>query len=286
MALGAGLNTARVGRWTWGKAAWFGLLLLGAAVMAFPFVWMVLTSLKQPQEVHRWPITWFPDNWFFFENYVSILSTRLFGRFLLNSTIVTFGAVASSLFFSALAGYAFAKLRFPGKEICFVAVLAVFMMPFEVTMLPLYLLFSDLDLTNSYLGIMAPDMISAFGVYIMRQFMQGIPNDYIEAARIDGASEIRIFAKVALPITVPALVTLAVIKTMWVWNGFLWPLIIAHDESMMTVAVGLAAFAGAYYTEYTLITAAAFVSVIPLLILFVLLQRFVQEGVVMTGIKG
>ncbi|MHB9091495.1 MAG: carbohydrate ABC transporter permease, partial [Chloroflexota bacterium] len=264
----------------------FILLLLGAAVMAFPFIWMVLTSLKQPEEVHRWPMTWFPDNWLYFDNYVSIISGRLFGRFLLNSTIVTFGAVLSSLFFSALSGYAFAKLRFPGKEICFVAVLAVFMMPFEVTMLPLYLLFSDLSLTNTYLGIMAPDMISAFGVFIMRQFMAGIPGDYIEAARIDGAGELRIFAAIALPITVPALLTLAVIKTMWVWNGFLWPLIIAQDEAMMTIPVGLSAFAGAYYTEYTLITAAAFVSVLPLLVLFVLLQRFVQEGVVLTGLKG
>ncbi|MHB1006794.1 MAG: carbohydrate ABC transporter permease [Chloroflexota bacterium] len=273
-------------RWNVGKAAVFILLLLGAAVMAFPFIWMVLTSLKQPEEVHRWPMTWFPDNWLYFDNYVSIISGRLFGRFLLNSTIVTFGAVLSSLFFSALSGYAFAKLRFPGKEICFVAVLAVFMMPFEVTMLPLYLLFSDLSLTNTYLGIMAPDMISAFGVFIMRQFMAGIPGDYIEAARIDGAGELRIFAAIALPITVPALLTLAVIKTMWVWNGFLWPLIIAQDEAMMTIPVGLSAFAGAYYTEYTLITAAAFVSVLPLLVLFVLLQRFVQEGVVLTGLKG
>jgi multiple sugar transport system permease protein len=273
-------------RWNVGKAVFFALLLLGAVVMAFPFVWMVLTSLKQPQEVHRWPITWFPDNWLYFDNYVSIMSGRLFGRFLLNSTVVTFGAVLCSLFFSALSGYAFAKLRFPGKEICFVAVLAVFMMPFEVTMLPLYLLFSDIGLTNNYVGIMAPDMISAFGVFIMRQFMEGIPSDYIEAARIDGAGELRIFASIALPITVPALITLAVIKTMWVWNGFLWPLIIAQDEAMMTIPVGLSAFAGAYYTEYTLITAAAFVSVLPLLVLFVLLQRFVQEGVVLTGLKG
>ncbi|HEX9014812.1 MAG TPA: carbohydrate ABC transporter permease, partial [Chloroflexota bacterium] len=150
----------------------------------------------------------------------------------------------------------------------------------------LYLLFSDLNLTDTYPGIMAPDLVSAFGVFIMRQFMEGVPGDYIEAARIDGASEIRIFASIALPITVPALVTLAVIKTMWVWNGFLWPLIVAHDESMMTVSVGLAAFAGAYYTDYTLITAAAFVSVVPLLVVFALLQRFVQEGVVMTGLKG
>lgn len=264
----------------------FAGLLLGGLIMAFPFVWMVLTSLKTPDEVHRWPITWAPDNWLYFENYVTILSTRLFGRFLLNSLIVTIGAVVSTLFFSSLAGYAFAKLRFPGKEICFVAVLAVFMMPFEVTMLPLYLLFADLDLTNSYMGIMAPDLVSAFGVFIMRQFMEGIPRDYLEAARMDGASEFRVFATIALPITLPGLITLAVIKTMWVWNGFLWPLIVTRDEAMMTIPVGLSTFAGAYYTEYTLIMAATFVSVLPLLLVFALLQRFVQEGVVMSGLKG
>lgn len=262
------------------------LLVAGGVVMAFPFVWMVLTSLKKAEEVHRWPITVFPDNWFHVQNYVTIFATRPFGQFLLNSVVVTFGAVAVSLVFSALAGYAFAKLRFPGKEVCFVVVLAVFMMPFEVTMVPLYLLFSDLNLTNTYLGIMAPDLISAFGVFIMRQFMEGIPDDYLSAARMDGATEFQIFRIVAVPLTLPAIATLAIIKTIWVWNGFLWPLVIARDEAMMTITVGLSTFSGAYYTEYTPIMAAAFISVLPLLVLFVFFQRFVQEGIVMAGLKG
>jgi ABC-type glycerol-3-phosphate transport system permease component len=265
----------------------WAIIVVGAVAMALPFVWMVLTSFKHDYEVLRIPITWLPDEAFYFENYKEVFTRQPFGRFFVNSFIVTGAATISSLFFSSLGGYAFAKFQFPGKEVIFFAfVLAVLMVPFEVVVVPLYLLFNSVGLTNTYLGLAGPNLLSAFGVFIMRQFMQSIPNDYIDAARVDGQSEFGIFLRIVLPLSVPALATVGTVKFIWTWNDFLWPLVIVQTDAMKTVILGLANYTGMWYTSYVTVTAASFLSIIPMIIIFVIFQEFVIRGVTMTGLKG
>ncbi len=265
----------------------WAVIVLGSAIMALPFVWMVLTSLKHDYEVLRLPITWLPDQFPYLGNYQEVFARQAFGRFFVNSFIVTIAATVSSLFFSSLAGYAFSKFSFPGKEaLFFVFVLAVLMVPFEVVVLPLYLIFNRFGLTDTYLGLAGPDLLSAFGVFIMRQFIDSIPNDYIDAARVDGHSELGIFTKIVLPLAVPGLATLGTVKFIWTWNEFLWPLVIVRADEMKTVILGLANYTGMWWTSYALVTAAAFLSIIPMIVIFVIFQEFIIEGMTMTGLKG
>jgi multiple sugar transport system permease protein len=257
-----------------------------ALFMAQPFVWMVLTSLKELHEVHRIPISWWPDNPLNFRNYVQIFTERPFWLYIVNSFVVAIGATLSTLLFSTLGGYAFAKLPVPGKELLFTLVLATIMLPFEVSAIPLYLIFNKLGLVNTYVGLMAPELVSILGIFLIRQFCETIPSDYLDAARIDGAGEVRVLWTVILPIITPALVTLALIRFIATWNGFLWPLLITRDETMRTLPLALSFFSGYYGTQYHLLAAAACVSVAPLLILFLVLQKQVVEGVALSGLKG
>jgi multiple sugar transport system permease protein len=272
-------STAKVIQWT--------VVVLGAAIMALPFVWMVLTSLKEDAEVLRIPITWLPDQFLYLENYKEVFRRQPFGRFFINSSIVTTAATVSSLFFSSLAGYAFAKFRFPGKEVLFfIFILAVLMVPFEVVVVPLYLIFNRFGLTDTYLGLAGPNLLSAFGVFIMRQFIESIPDDYIDAARVDGHSELGIFARIVLPLSVPGLATLGTVKFIWTWNEFLWPLVIVQSDELKTVILGLANYTGMWWTSYALVCAASFLSIIPMIILFLIFQEFIIKGMTMTGLKG
>jgi multiple sugar transport system permease protein len=257
-----------------------------ALFMAQPFIWMVLTSLKNLDEVYRIPLSWWPDNPTNLRNYVQIFTERPFGLYILNSFTVAIGATISTLIFSTLGGYAFAKLPVPGKEILFTLVLATIMLPFEVSAIPLYLIFSKIGLANTYLGLIAPEMVSILGIFLIRQFCETIPSDYLDAARIDGAGEVRVLWTVILPIITPAMVTLALIRFIATWNSFLWPLLITRDESLRTLPLALSFFSGFYGTQYHLLAAAACVSVLPLLILFLFLQRQVVEGVALSGLKG
>lgn len=257
-----------------------------ALFMAQPFIWMVLTSLKTSDEVYRIPLSWWPDNPTNIRNYVQIFTERPFWLYILNSFYVAISATISTLIFSTLGGYAFAKLPVPGKEILFTLVLATIMLPFEVSAIPLYLIFSKIGLANTYLGLIAPEMVSILGIFLIRQFCETIPSDYLDAARIDGAGEVRVLWTVILPIITPAMVTLALIRFIATWNGFLWPLLITRDESLRTLPLALSFFSGFYGTQYHLLAAAACVSVLPLLILFLFLQRQVVEGVALSGLKG
>jgi len=263
------------------------LIIIGAVIMASPFIWMVLTSVKYSEEIYRLPMTLLPDDLFNFQNYVTVFERQPFLRFFLNSTIISLSCTAVSLLFSSLSGFAFAKYRFPGKEVLFfVFILAALMIPFEVILIPLYLLFNKLGLVNTYVGIAGPSLLSAIGVFIMRQFIVSIPDDYIDAARIDGYSELGIFFRIILPMSLPALATLGTIKFIWSWNDFLWPLVMVTTEDMRTVMLGLSTYTGMWHTDYTVVTAAAFLSVIPLLIIYLFLQNFVIEGMTMTGLKA
>ena len=258
----------------------------GAIMVFFPFLWMAITSLKTAPEIQRVPLQFAPDNWLNFSNYVDVFRKQPFLRFLLNSTIVASVAAVSSVIVSSLAGYGFAKFDFPGRDVFFLAIVGILMVPFQSVVVPLYMWMNDLDLIDTYAGIVAPDLVSVFGVFLMRQTIETIPNDYIDAARIDGCSEWRIFWSIILPSIKPAIATLLIIKFLWSWNEFFWPMVVTTSPEMKVVTIGLTSFTNMYFIEYNLLTAAAVVSVLPILVIFVLLQRWVVQAVVMSGLKG
>ncbi|MFO1312510.1 MAG: carbohydrate ABC transporter permease [Burkholderiales bacterium] len=267
---------------------WIVMLLIacGAIVVFFPFFWMAVTSLKTPPEIQRVPLSIAPDNWLNFANYVEVFRKEPFLRYLLNSAIVATVAAISSVVVSSLAGFGFAKYRFPGRDVFFLAIVGILMVPFQSVVVPLYVWMNDLGLLDTYAGIVAPDLVSVFGVFLMRQAIEVIPNDYLDAARMDGASELKIFFSVILPSVKPAIATLLIIKFMWSWNEFFWPMVVTTSPEMKVVTIGLMSFTNMYYIDYNLLTAAAIVSILPILLIFVTLQRWVVQAVVMSGMKG
>ncbi|MDG2404331.1 MAG: carbohydrate ABC transporter permease, partial [Paracoccaceae bacterium] len=241
------------------------MMLLGV-IMLVPLIWVILTAFKTEPEISKLPITWLPDSFLNFDNFVQMFSEQPFGRYFLNSVTVAVISLISSTAIAVLAGYAFAKIEFKFKEFFFILILSVFMIPAEVMVLPKYLMMSQIGWVNSYLGLAFPDLFTAFGVYLFRQFMSGIPDTYIDAARIDGASEIKILWHVILPLVKPALAAFIIIKFMFSWNQFLWPLVIGQKQDMFTVTVGLVAFSGQWYNQWNLIAAATVLSIIPMLL--------------------
>jgi multiple sugar transport system permease protein len=277
----ASLFRPAVGRWLA-----VTLVAAGALVVFFPFFWMAVTSLKTAPEIQRLPLQILPDRWLNLDNYRQVFQRQPFGRFLLNSALVASVSAVSSLVFSALAGYGFAKFHFPGHRVLFFAVIGILMVPFQSVVVPLYLWTNRLGLLDSYLGILAPDLVSVFGVFLMRQAIEVVPSDYIDAARIDGCGEFGIFWRVILPTVKPALATLVIIKFMWTWNEFFWPLVVVNSEAMKVVTMGLMSFSNIYFIEYNLLTAAAVLSILPILVIFLTLQRWIVRGVVLSGLKG
>jgi ABC-type glycerol-3-phosphate transport system permease component len=273
----------RGARWRW-VAVLF--VACGALTVFFPFFWMAVTSLKTPPEIIRVPLQVAPDNWLNLNNYREVFQRENFIRYLFNSALVASIAAVSSLVVSALAGYGFAKFRFPGRDAFFLAIVGILMVPFQSVVVPLYLWVNRFGLLDTYLGIVAPDLVSVFGVFLMRQAIEVIPNDYMDAARIDGCSELGIFFKVILPSIKPAIATLLIIKFMWNWNEFFWPLVVVNSPTMRVVTIGLMSFTNIYFIEYNLLTAAAVISILPILVIFLCLQRWVVQAVVMSGLKG
>ena len=258
----------------------------GALSVFFPFFWMAVTSLKTAPEIQRVPLQISPDHWLNFDNYREVFHREPFVRYLLNSALVASVAAVSSLVVSSLAGFGFAKYHFPGRDAFFLAIVGILMVPFQSVVVPLYTWVNRLGLLDTYLGIVAPDLVSVFGVFLMRQAIETIPNDYIDAARIDGCSELRIFFRVILPSVKPAMATLLIIKFMWNWNEFFWPLVVINSPSMRVATIGLMSFTNMYFIEYNLLTAAAVISILPILLIFLTLQRWVVQAVVMSGLKG
>src|SRR2546425_6832632 len=261
------------------------LVAAGALTAVFPFVWIGLTSLKTAPEIQRVPLQLSPDRWSNAENYREVFRRR-FARFLVNSALLATVSATSSLVVSALAGYGFAKFRFPGRDVFFFAIVGILMVPFQSVVVPLCLWANRLGLLDTYLGILAPDLVSVFGVFLMRQAIEAVPDDYLAAARIDGCNEWAVFWRVVVPAVAPALATLAIIKFMWTWNEFFWPLVVVNSPAMKTVTLGLIGFTNMYFIEYNLVTAAAVLSVLPILIIFLVLQKWVVQAAVMTGLKG
>ncbi len=262
------------------------LLFVGLVFVVGPFLWMVLGSLKTQAELLRLPPTWIPEQPTL-DNYDRLFGKLDFPRYFGNSGIFAGLVTIGNLIFCSMVGYALAKLRFVGREKLFLLVIGTLMVPGSVTLVPLYILLSNLGLVNSFGGLVLPLLAGPFGVFLMRQFMLGIPDELLEAARIDGASELRTFWQVVMPLATPALATLGILVFLSTWNAFLWPLVIATDEDMYTLPVALATFAtGQYQADHGLLMAGSVVIVLPVLLVFILLQRYFTEGIATTGIKG
>jgi multiple sugar transport system permease protein len=266
----------------------FGLhvaLFAGFVVMATPFVWMILSSFKTTQELRREPSKWIPEEPTL-QNYRDLFDRLDFPRYFFNSTVVALAVTAGNLLFCSMLGYALAKLAFPGKRALFAVVLATLMIPGVVTLVPLFVLVSNLNLTNTHAGLILPTVAGAFGVFLMRQYMLGIPDDLLDAARVDGAGEYRIFFRVVLPLCGPPLATLGVLTFLASWNNFLWPLVVASTEDMYTLPVALALFSiGQQESNVALQMAGATVVVLPVVLLFFATQRYVIQGIATTGLK-
>lgn len=269
------------------KPKWWLYLLLTVAVVvvAAPFIWMVVGSLKPTTELRQVPPTWWPENPSL-DNYSELFSRLSFGTYFANSAIVAVVVTAGNLLFCSMLGYALAMLNFRGKNVVFVAVLATLMIPGVVTFVPLFVLVANAGLVDTLPGLMLPFLVAPFGVFLMRQFILGLPRDLLDAGRVDGAGELRIFARIILPLCGPALATLGILTFLGSWNNFLWPLVVAQTEDTYTLPVALALYAkGQNSTNYGLLLAGATVVVIPILLLFLAFQRKVIEGIATTGIK-
>jgi len=258
------------------------VLILGTVPMLFPFVWMVLTSLKPFQEVFS--LNLLPSNPTLV-NYVQLFSRTLFPRWFLNSTIVAAITVASVLFFDSLVGYTLAKLPFPGKNVVFVLILSTLFVPTEMLVLPWYQMSAQYGWLDTYWGILFPGIMTAFGVFLMRQAFATLPDELLDAGRIDGLSEFGIFLRIALPLVKPSLAALAILTFIGNWNAYLWPLIVSESREMYTLPVGLSLFSGEVGAQWNLITAGSAVAVIPMMIVFIIFQRHILEGVVRSGLK-
>ena len=258
-------------------------LAVGSIVMAFPFVWMLLSSFKSLREIFRfnfWPQVWT------LTNYQEVILNTQFPRWFLNSMVVAGISTVSVLFFCSLVGYTLTKLRFPRKEFIFLLILSTLMIPTEMLVIPWYVMATEYGWVNTFWGIAFPGLIPAFGVFLMRQFFQSLPRDLFDAGRVDGVSEFGLYWRVGLPLVGPGLAALGIFNFVGNWNAFLWPLIVAKSPSMRTIPVGVALFSGEAGTAWNLIMASAALAVIPVLIVFFIFQRQIIEGVVLTGVKG
>ena len=271
----------------WQNLSIMVILAVGLAVTILPFVWMVLGAFKSNAELMARPITWWPKAPTL-DNFAAWLFQFDIQRPFLNSVLVALVTVFTTLLFSSMVGWALAKMNFPGKKTITVVVLATMFVPGIVMLIPQFVLVANLGMVNTYWGLILPGMVGAFGVFLMRQFMLEIPDALLDAARLDGAGDFRIFFQIVLPLCKAPLATLAIFTFMGSWNGFVWPLIIAQDSSMYTLPVSLALFSaesGGHGTDFGLQMAGSFLIVIPVLVLFIAMQRHFIQGIAMTGVK-
>jgi multiple sugar transport system permease protein len=266
-----------------GRIAVFTLLLLAGVVMVMPLVFMVATSLKTGTEVYETNLLPREPT---LGNYISILGGSRFGRWFVVSFTVATLTTLSVLFFDSLIGYTLAKFRFRGRAIVFIAILSTLMIPTEMLVIPWYVMARSMGWLNTIWGIMFPGMMTGFGVFLMRQFFLGVPDELIDAARVDGIGEFRIFWQVALPLVAPALSALAIFAFLGNWTAFLWPLIVTSDPNLYTVPVGLASLSGEFQTDWEMIMTGSSIATIPTLVVFIVLQRHIVNGIMLAGLKG
>lgn len=265
----------------------YAVLTIGAIIMILPFFWMISSSFMTSQEILARPVVWFPAR-LRLDAYRSLSSAIPLGRMYLNSTIVTSLTAIGILLTSSLAGYGFAKFQFPGRDTLFLLVLATMMIPFFVVMIPIFYLISKFHWINSYQGLIVPNIVTAFGIFLMRQYMLSLPDEVLDAARVDGASEFQIYWRIVIPLSTPVIGALGILAVVYQWNTFLWPLIVARDANMWTIPVGLNSLQ-VYASNADVINmqmAGAALAIVPVIVVFLLLQRYFVRGIALTGMKG
>ncbi|HKC75155.1 MAG TPA: carbohydrate ABC transporter permease [Chloroflexota bacterium] len=272
-------------RISWGMALFYAALVVGAVLFLVPFLWMILASFKTAQEIVQVPPMLWPVHPTL-ANYGTVLSMMPLGTFYRNSLTVTTSVTLSVLFTSSLAGDIFAKFQFFGRNVLFVLILSTLMIPFQVVLIPTYMIVNALGLLNTLGALIVPSLVNVFGIFLMRQYIENLPSEYIDAARIDGASEWGIYSRVILPQIRPALAALAIFTFMASWNDYLWPLIVINDQDKMTLPLALAFFNSAHGIRYDLTLTAATLVVIPVVIVFLILQRQFIQGIALTGLKA
>jgi multiple sugar transport system permease protein len=249
-----------------------------------PFIWMILTSLKDMGEIYVYPPQWFPSE-FKFENYKNAFEAAPFGRYYLNSLFVASAVTVGQLITCSMAAFAFARLRFWGRDVLFFLFLATMMIPYNVTMIPSFMVLYWLGWIDTYQALIVPGLASAFGVFLLRQFFMTIPKELEEAAYIDGASRFQVLRRIIVPLSGPALATLAIFTFMAVFNDFIWALIVLNSEDMSTVQLGLAIFRDRYITQWDLLMAGSVTAVMPILIVFFFAQKYFIKGIALSGLK-
>ncbi len=260
------------------------VLLFFALLYLVPIIWMILSSFKDGSELFRFPPKLFPENWSL-ENYYDALSRGSFSVYFKNSFIVTILATLLTIVINTMAGYAFAKYRFPGSTFFFMFFMATLMLPLEVLMIPIFQVIKKTGMYNNFLGLIIPPAATPAGVFLVRQYFLTVPNELIESARIDGASELKIFTRLMLPIARPVISVLAVFSFLWRWNDYMWPLIVIKDTSKYTIQVALAGFVGQYAVDWGSLLAMGVLTMIPVLIVFLIFQKQFIKGFVTAGMK-
>lgn len=275
------------------------ILIGGGILFAAPFVWLISASFQRSGDIFSWPPQWIPQDptW---DGYVKFFTETEAVRWFINSTFVATSVTVLQLFFNSLAAFVFAKRKFPGRDAIFLVFLATMMVPPQVTMIPNYLILQHIPffggndllgqgghgMLDSYWGLILPGAVSAFGIFLLRQFMMGVPDELLDAARIDGASEFTVYARIMLPLCRPVLAATAIFTFMAAWEDFLWPLIIMSDPEKFTAPLGLALFVQKNQTEWGLLLAGSVIATLPMVIIFVIFQRQFVQGIAMSGLKG
>ena len=259
------------------------LLTIIGLCMLFPFIWMIATSFKQGLDVYSLSII--PKNPSI-KNYISIIRNSNFPWWFFNSLFVGLCVTVSVLFFDSLVGFTLSKYNFKGKKIVFLLILSTMMIPTEMLVIPWFIMSNNLNWVDSYWGIMFPGLMSGFGTFLMKQFFQGVPDDLLDAGRIDGLNEFYLFSRIAIPLVKPALAALAIFSFIGNWNAFMWPLIISNNVQKYTLPVGLSFFNGEFQNQWEMVMTGASVATIPVFIVFVIFQRQIIQGIALTGVKG
>lgn len=271
--------------WKIAKNVMLHLVIYALAIIVIaPFIWMILTSFKDMSEIYVYPPKWLPEK-FNFDNYVNAFTAAPFGRYYLNSLIVAFAVTLGQLITCSMAAFAFARLRFKGRDILFYIFLGTMMIPYNVTMIPSFMVLYWLGWIDSYYALIVPGLASAFGTFLLRQFFITIPRELEEAAYIDGATRFQVLRRIIVPLAKPALATLAIFTFMGVFNDFIWALIVINSEQMQTVQLGLAIFRDRYLTEWDLLMAGSVTAVLPILIVFFFAQKYFIKGITLSGLK-
>ncbi len=265
-------------------AAIYGILIVAAFISLVPFLYVISTSFKDSVSLFQYPPQWIPSEPTL-DNFRSLLQDNPFVRWMINSFIVAASITVIKVIIDSMAGYAFAKMQVPGKEPLFIVVLMTLMVPFAATLIPLFIIVRDLQLTNTYAGLILPALASPIGIFMMRQFIESLPNDLENAARLDGCSEFQIFRRVILPLVRPGLVVLGVFTFMTQWTSYLWPLVIGTKKEMYTLTVGVQSLRSLFTVNWGVLSAGAVLSMLPLVLVFLFLQRYFIAGSIAGALK-